>query len=268
MNTTSPFFNFSTQFDMVLDCDDVCVNITPKWMYLLLQNDKFRKLLTHDHLSHILLNHPFNRKEYDLISHAPYTLDEDLRSELNKIALEIYYNDSTFYDDLTATGYFDLALSLLRNSHAKRISIVSQSKELSLPVNLSKIRFLQNIFKEFDSSQYNIFLLNSGEKKSDVIKNEIPNYTNFVDDHLSNIFDVVENTNSFNKEFLAPLTGFSYSSDNKTTIERLTREKQCSILFYNIDLKLDETSQRLYEPNILLRSVLIDNEVLSLQWHK
>ncbi len=195
------------KFKIAVDVDGVLVLIAERWIERCL-GDPILKDAVSDTL---------NRKMAELSIRSPewrteYYLDTwmDVKEpKLRKRFLELYLDDIKFYDDLPPTKYFR---SLRSISHMiDQVHVVTQAIDPNCRGNISKKRFLAKAFRELDfpsDVSLDFYFLSAGEKKSDVLKDL--EWGTFVEDHIENIVDVVENASSNGrKEFLIPAFGYN-----------------------------------------------------------
>ena len=93
--------NNNNCFVLAVDCDDVLVNITDKWVRKLLDHpiiSTYFKVKHHDEMR--LSNSALTRSNYSLLEWLEIT-DKEHAS----IAYDLYFKDPTFYDDLNPTPF-------------------------------------------------------------------------------------------------------------------------------------------------------------------
>jgi len=226
-----------------VDCDEVLVNINQKWFDLMMSNKKVIEYIKdvnipftgpdkNDFLRE-LLTVPINinyREQYYI---EEWLFENKHPQEIKDIAYNVYFNNNTFYDDLPPSKFFMALYNMLRGDILERIVVVTHALDKTLPVNKSKMRWLAKQFKEAgDIVDLDFFLLDHHETKSQCINQEVSNYNAFVDDSLKNIRDVIENTNSYGKEFFIPLYGYNMdfpeAPDHKLN-------KDLGIIYFNND---------------------------------
>lgn len=236
--------------NITTDCDEVLVLTNHKWFRKFLQDPIVMQYIGDTNptlFEEIFSVHPnnssiisiketfniFNRQNYDLLS----VLNEDVNdipAEIKNIFLDVYFNDSKFYDDLPPSNYLKSlhTVSNMYPNFINEINVITHcGTNLDFPCNLSKKRWLSKHFKGLNSKIKTYFhFLEMSESKGHYIANNIPNYTSFVDDSLKNIIDVAENTISSNKEILIPLYGYNSLFLDKAAIER---DRNLSICYFN-----------------------------------
>ena len=191
------------KFVIATDCDDVLVNTAGKWVRHILSDDSIVSQIPEENLKKVLQAHPMNREEFDITTH--FGGGDWLTESLKKKMLDKYFHDATFYDDLNPSVYAAGLIGMAQAGIVESIWVITSCVDLKYPVTASKVVFLNRLFGELKMTvPVHYVFTEKGETKADAIKAKDIRYNSFVDDHLSNIIDVVKNTPSEGKEFLIP----------------------------------------------------------------
>lgn len=221
---------------IVVDCDEVLVKINQKWYDNFITNSKVNEFLKDNNIVTSAINPNVNtREKYNILGHLSLDTHADLPEEINNIFLECYFGNPTFYDDLPLSNYFKALLTIMKtHSHfIKELHVITHTMDNNTPVLKSKNRFLLKSLKEFNNKiPVKLHFLEKHEKKSECINSEIKYYDSFVDDALHNIVDVIDNTESHNKEFLIPLYTYNSIFPDKANHEN---ERNVTISYFNND---------------------------------
>lgn len=213
---------------LVVDCDEVLVKINQKWYNDFIANPRIKEFLLDTQIDPSQIHWNVNtRKNYFLLNHLNFQSPSDLPEEIDKIFMDTYFGNPTFYDDLPISNYFQALFNIFEtHSHfIKELHVVTHTMDNSTPVLKSKNKFLLAYLKTINKKiPVKLHFLEKHEKKSECINNEIGYYDSFVDDALHNIEDVIENTDSYNKEFLIPL--YTY---NSVFVDKANHEKDRNI---------------------------------------
>ena len=209
-------------FHFALDCDEVLVNISNKWVDKCVNDPLIKEYILDTEANQLYKDDPVEFTKYltslteNALHRLDYYINDDLmlppQSELFKRMMDVYYLDPTFYDDLPITPYtLSLYKIINKMSAIEKISIITHSGlDLNAPVNDSKRKFLIRLIKPIDKLvSIDTYLLPQNVPKSECINTNSIQYTTFVDDGLHNIEDVITKTDSKRKDFLIPLYGFN-----------------------------------------------------------
>lgn len=216
------------RIDLAVDCDEVLVEINDKWTKLALQNKRIQDFIGRDKVNEFLSQNTNIRTPYLIIE----WLGIHNEPELVQIFNDTYFNNPTFYDDLKPSKFAHSLLTTISASGIyNSVNVVTHSgSDEDLPANLSKKKFLLQLFKHLPIEiKFNLFIVNHNLKKSDVL-NSIPNFNTFVDDAIHNIKDVITNCDSMNKEFLIPMYGYNLKFLEEASM--FEKQHQVSISYF------------------------------------
>lgn len=215
---------------MVIDCDEVLVRISPKWVWKMHLPENYP--IFEEHLQ---VSKKFDlEKHYDVImGRTKFQVYEWLKRECidsevsQSEILEIkekclrLYDDPTFYDDLKPTALGDSLATLANNRNVEKISIVTRN--LYESSGKSKTRFIQRLFKS-SMDKVTIYELEAGDKKSDVIK-ELNDVSHIYEDEIDNIIDIVDNCpNLSNMIISVPKYGYNMTIPEETIKKAAERD--------------------------------------------
>lgn len=206
------------KLQIISDIDEVIVRCDLKWIDKIKRNSK--KL-------GVDYNDP--RLSEPTISLRPiYHIDKFLELSTDKLPLfkSLYYEDPSFYDDIPLTPVGKV-IQFLSNKKEYQIVFISVSKGgSSAPVALSKIRYIEN---NFNIENCVIHLVE--EDKSQIVKNNYPNWTYLYEDNIVRIHDIlkVSDLNSMRREVLVPVYGWNIES---SAVQKLLEDTQTSLMYY------------------------------------
>jgi hypothetical protein len=180
--------------------DETLVNITPVWYRRIFEN----KDLFHPHTQKLL-----EYSEYEILFRKEYWFNDWLFSSVkDKLELEriekiykSFYLEPGFYDSCELT-HFGQSVKILALQDFGEIHVVSHTYPEQED---EKRRFIY----ERIGRKVKFIPLEFNTKKSEYIKNI--NYDTVADDNPYYLMDIIENTDSFGKEFMIPALG--YNSD-------------------------------------------------------
>lgn len=222
--------NKQNKFKIISDCDEVLVCIAEKWLDKIKNHPVLNKYVTQEHLDEIeQVKHVFARSEYSITE----WLNIPSGSADLKLALDLYFEDSTFYDDLEPLPF---ALSLKENIHiAESVVILTHCGYTTKhPCNISKAKWLKKLFADLPISENQkityVFLTNNITKAEYIMSNNLK-FNTIVDDSPSVIYDLIEKIKFDNYEIMFPLYGYNGLMENS----KLESEYKYSIIpFHNI----------------------------------
>ena len=166
----------------IVDFDDVLVNMSWKWAM-----KAYSSICTPKEICDTVIN-----------STKKWLYDKFNQPEGN--ILDYYLSDKNFYSDLPPTRFCEKLNKISDKNDVFVISYIMESWNADDKANWLK-KYLPN-------AKYQFVYYKTGIKKSEIINNfELGDYIAFADDRISNIVDVMENTNSENKMFYIPRFG-------------------------------------------------------------
>jgi len=216
--------NLAKKRVIVADMDEVIVNIVPLWVYT------------------AIVNKPMLEEYFDLdINYSPemvlqretYLIQEWLKrkdvGEVPKSIMAIfnslYCKDKNFYAKCPPTPMAMGLRESLNHDVLEKLYIVTHCFE---GTEEWKRDWLINFFGTDDRIVFVPVPLS--EKKSDAFKELEIEYDVFIDDSLKNIKDVMENTNSFDKEFMIPKLGYNKRTEELTN---LAKDYFAQVIYYS-----------------------------------
>lgn len=265
----------NTKNKVVVDMDEVLTDIVPYWMAKVLSESSLYEFLKEHRkecLNDLIKAHPSNRLEYCVLKHLGDYEDNPLPEWFKKKVFELYFEDENFYHNLQPTPYAKILRSLVENKIVSDLLVVTKcGSSIRLPVNKSKILWLQNFFEGLIKTRNIKFcFIEKDEKKSDAIKEQgFEDYNTFVDDHIDNIMDVIKNTDSRGKEFLIPKMTYNSVLHNPTFPAFLDEvdDFYCQTLWFDNSLRIvfnEETKEYRFKSND--QESLPRVEGISLNW--
>jgi len=183
---------------IAVDCDEVLVNISPKWLLNLYE--KFPNIKYLQRIYEMYEKENIQAIYEEALTRTSYNLNTFLNIP-EKDALEIYNSNATFYDELPLTPMGEFLKSV---SDKIDLYILTKITDRDAPVTQSKLDFL---VKHFPNAK--IYLVKEKESKSAVINANIIEYDIFIDDKGENLLDVIKYTLSEKKQILFPLLGYN-----------------------------------------------------------
>lgn len=219
------------KFIIAADCDEVLFHISGKWMNKILNNPKIRNLLKDEMILKAEASHPNNRFAYPLTSHLT---SFGFTENIEKLILDEYFQDSSFYDDIIPSSYFVAVIEMMKKNLIKEFWVISSCKDTKLPVTRSKMKNLEKYLGKYQNAVDIHYIFTEGkEKKSDVINNYEIKYNSFVDDCMDNIVDAAANTDSADKEFLIPR--YRYNLEIPDDIKKLMLLHKLNVQWFDND---------------------------------
>ena len=226
--------------NIVVDCDEVLVRISHKWVHLMHVKENF------DYFSQLFrLSKDFSLgRDYEKVLQRPeYYLDKWLirNDVLNNHSLEdfnearrelvkLYTDSEDYYGDLPPTNFANSLSIIGRNSAVDKITIVSKVHKGNEDLDNSKIAFIKNLFNGMNH-KVDIYLVDiDGEKKSDVI-NQLDNVGLVYEDELENIKDIITNSEGLSDmDIMIPSYGYNGGLEQK--YYNLAAERNINIKYY------------------------------------
>ena len=189
--------NLSKPSIIVCDVDEVLVNISPKWMNL-----AFDKGLC-----------PNKMTEQEVLDRSDYYLDGLITPDENNTFYKLYSESHDFYDDLPVTTFAKslLNMNVVKPNAISKIHLITKcGDDLNLPVNQSKKRWLEEVFKDIPSFKIDYHYITDNQSK-DYIFEHCDHIDLFVDDKPQNIADILLNKpeQSTIKSIAIPRLGYS-----------------------------------------------------------
>lgn len=217
--------------NLIIDCDEILVNISPKWVKLILEKkDEFEdyfdfaeiEKVKHDHYE--LTKLVLNRNAFYLTDWLKRRDVEVLPTHIVNRFMELYHSED-FYHDLPLTK---MAVALGKLSyHPSILKVYVVTRVTDNISNLkSKDALIQSLFPH---SKLEIIKVPPKAKKSDYIKNiDIKNGFIF-DDENGNLMDYLVNAKVSECNFYVPRLGY-----NRPSIEmlRIAEEQKVSVSYY------------------------------------
>lgn len=175
----------------ICDMDEILVDISPEWCKRIHDNkDKYSDYLDID--DRILdKKHVLRRKTFKL---QDWLVKEgiEMPKEIFDDIFKIYSDDINFYDGLAPTDFCLALHGLAMTSRVEKIYVLTRSVDSNWK---SKIKFLEDHF--YVDGKVEIIKVPFNMKKSSVINELIPDVDKvnlLIDDELSNIEDIIDNT--------------------------------------------------------------------------
>lgn len=217
--------------NLVVDCDEILYNISPKWCKLIYENKEiFKKYFRID-----VLERAINEGEnFDdiILSRDKFYLNEWLKKDdIEKLPEEIFkkfmelYDTEDYYDDLKPTA---MGIGIGRLSYSPQVKkVYVLTRHMHESNRESKLRAIRGLFP---SHKLEIRTIGAGEKKSDVIKDVDVSNGFIFDDEISNIKDYLKNAeNVTHCNICLPILGYNQPDDE---IIKLLEEREVCLLTY------------------------------------
>lgn len=217
--------------NLILDCDEILVNISPKWSKLLLANrEEFEEYLDFTELEKVKDDHHeltklvLNREHFYLTE----WLKRDDVEEIPKHIIDKFmklYNVKDFYHDLPLTKMAVALGKLSYHPSIQKVYVVTRVTEDTSNLE-SKDALIKSLFPY---NKLEIIKVPPKEKKSDYIKNiDIKNGFIF-DDENGNLMDYLVNGKVSECNFYVPRLGYNRPSMDML---RLADEQKVSVSYY------------------------------------
>lgn len=217
--------------NLILDCDEILVNISPTWTKLMVENkEEFEEYFDFTEVEKVKDDHfeltklVLNRKEF-------YLTDWLKRKDVDVIPKHIMdkfmklYNSEGFYHNLPLTNMGVALGKLSYHPSIKKVYVVTRVTD-----DTSNLESKEALIKSlFPYNKLEIVKVPPKEKKSDYIKNiDIKNGFIF-DDENSNLMDYLVNGKVSECNFYVPRLGY-----NRPSIEmlRIADEQKVSVSYY------------------------------------
>jgi len=201
---------------VVLDCDEILCNISPKWVRLVYEEsetfNKYFKLKDSFNFYGKDYYDVLNREEYLIQNYLKYH-DEIQESDKPEIEKKLYdlYRRPDFYVDLFPTNYGSAMSKGAIHTMIDKVYVIS--KVLDDSNYRGKEAFIKKLFKA-SSSKLEIIKVGMNEKKSDYIKQLGDEICLYAEDDMNNIIDVFEECDNMNEMFLQiPKLGYNLPTD-------------------------------------------------------
>ncbi|WRM43518.1 hypothetical protein [Staphylococcus phage LY01] len=220
---------------IVVDCDEVLVNISPKIVQLMHEdfdyyNQFFRLSPDYNYSTHY--NTVLNRPEYYidqwLVRKDVYERfsEDEVNEARNKLHEEIVFKKD-LYDTLQPTNLAKSLSYTINTPLMNKLSIVTKTSDNNLK---SKERFLKTLFRG-SMEKVDIYYLESDEKKSDVI-NTLGYVTRIYEDEVSNIKDIIMNCDNVMQTGIdIPSLGYNQKLDEATIMK--AKEKEIDLNYFS-----------------------------------
>lgn len=171
------------------------------------------------------------RPIYDMAYHYK---DEEKRKIFSAALEEAYFTREDFYEDSMFLPLSKGLLQLAENSSCKKIIFLSHTDLKHPQINESKLKAYDSYIR--NSSNINKFemqLLNLNESKGQWIKENVPNFTTFIDDRADIILDTIKLIEQPNKTYLIPAYGYNSDSETYKQLSACSKEYNVDITFMN-----------------------------------
>jgi hypothetical protein len=187
---------------LVLDTDDVLVHIATPWMMRAFSNPAVAPGWTRptglDERAVVARTYPHIQPW--LV--AVHGLPKDAVSAFD----DVYRRDPMFYDDLPPTRFCQgVMAAMAKPGCVEHVHVITHNYSNGDPSAESKDRWLRRYLS--DAARVTIHNVESGEKKSEVMRKHCPNPDTFADDSLKNVVDVLLNDAVSPYEILIPRMG-------------------------------------------------------------
>jgi hypothetical protein len=140
--------------------------------------------------------------------------EEEVANMQSKM-MDLYNLDEYYYDDLQPTSLAKGIAFTLKQPILKKVTVVSRVTSRNTE---SKERFIKRLFSG-SMNKVDIYYVEKGEKKSDVISNLGMNINAIYEDEVSNINDIIKNCNNFtNGQILIPSYGYNQEIPDETRL--------------------------------------------------
>jgi len=201
--------------NIVVDCDEVLVNITPKW---------YKKIMDSYHIFKDYFKDLGSLKEYDIINRDHYYLNtwlkhdhiENVPHEIILEMLKLYSEDLEFYDDLKITNFGHSIQYLIEHpTLLNKLYILTHS--LSENNIFSKDKFL---LRNFDSSKVEIIHIDIQTCKAKFLIEKEINPDLLVDDSPKVLKSYIENFQD--KTILHPKMNYNLILEDELELSHLT----------------------------------------------
>jgi hypothetical protein len=171
------------------------------------------------------------RPEYYLDKWLDIGVNQNTKPRLTKSTfmkfMKLYLNDN-FYDDLKLTPFGEALKFYLNNNFVDKVTILTHTFNENLE---SKKNFL---LTHFNNEKVSIEFIGHNIKKHKFINDNKIEYDLFVDDRLDTVLEVIENTNSDNKEFLMPEMGYNkINSKHEKILQDFFKSKKIRFAKYS-----------------------------------
>lgn len=233
MENTSITTNLIADANLIVDCDEILVNISPLWTRKVLEEKEyFGKYLDLEPLLTIKDEPYFDklilrRKVFYITDWLKKKDVEKIPDEVVSKFMSLYNDDEEYYYNLPLTRMARALVNFSYHPSIKKIYVVTRCTDGKNYA--SKERLIQSIFP---SLKLEIIKVPSGCKKSDYIKNINIRNGFIFEDELSNIEDYIVNANNVTEcTFYVPKLG--YNIPNMELVEKIEK-KNVSLRYYDI----------------------------------
>ena len=220
---------------IIVDCDEVLVRISPKWVYLMHQPENFEyfnkylDLLKDFDLQknyiHVLNRDTFYLNEWLLRKDKKFSIEE--LDEVKERMMDVY-NSGDFYTTLKPTPMAKSLSFTAKSPLLNKISVVTRSTEKSIN---DKDKFIKHIFQG-SMDKVDIYHAEPNEKKSDIINNLGNDIAAIYDDEISNVNDIINNCHNV-KDLIFGIPSYGYNSDIPDNTYEVAKNKGVIIKYYN-----------------------------------
>jgi len=215
--------NLKNKKKIATDMDEVLTLISPLWTYLLLENKThFSEYMDLDFDYSMM--HVLNRDEYYLNNWL--SNGKELPEEVFDLFLGLYKDNDKFYSNCRITNFGMTLKILLDRGEIEHIYIVTKVIEGTEDY---KKRW---VAKYLGTENITFISVDGDTKKSEAINELGIEYDLFIDDCLDNIYDVLKNTNSYNKSFFIPKYGYNKDEEMREKISSLATNNLSTVYLY------------------------------------
>jgi len=127
----------------------------------------------------------------------------EVPNEVVDAFIKLYMDDVLFYEECPALNMVNMLKGLIDQKVVKKVHFISSAPD-GFDTDPRKIKKMHDLFEGYLDNM-TLDIIGGHEKKSDFINKNIPEYTVFIDDRSDNVRDVIDNTDSSNKQFILPL---------------------------------------------------------------
>jgi len=202
---------------IISDWDGVIQDIDIKWMTKLIDNQtKFNKYLDYNKLKgedgKWDLIKVWSRNTYYYTNWLKKDNVKKIPEEIEKEVTSLYIDDIGYYFDIPFLIMADTLKKLSYEKFVKKIIFLSSAPK-DVETDPRKLIMMNRFFKD-NIGKFSIEVIHGNTPKSQYINEHYPDYTVFIDDRSDVVRDVIENTDSKNKQFILPIYGYNLDLGN------------------------------------------------------
>lgn len=205
--------------NLIVDCDEILVNISPKWARKILENrEYYRPYLKVEELE----RYENDEKKFNIfvLNRPEFYLNKwlsrdniEIPSDVLKNYLDIH-NEEDFYYDLPITSMAIGLKKLANHSSVKSIYVISRHSSNSKSLN-SKLNLIKSLFPE---DKLIIRIPKQGESKADYVKDIDIEYGMIFEDEICNIKDYLSKTENVKNCYLY-IPKFGYNIPDQEALD-------------------------------------------------